>query len=79
MAQTVLGPVAPEALGPTSTHEHFLLDFTLVFNPPSGAGERFKAYEPVTMDNLGWVCYNPLRSYDNLVTTDEDVAVSEAM
>ena len=79
MAHTVLGPVAPETLGPTSTHEHFLLDFTLVFNPPSEAGEIFRAYEPVSMDNLGWVCYNPFRSYDNLVTTDEEVAVSEAM
>ena len=77
--QTVLGPIAPEDLGPTSTHEHFLLDFTWVFKPPSEAGERFKAYQPVTMENLGWVSYDPFRSYDNLLTVDEDVATSEAL
>jgi phosphotriesterase-related protein len=30
-AQTVLGPVAPEALGPTLMHEHILVDI----RPPS--------------------------------------------
>ena len=78
-AQTVLGEVLPEALGPTSPHEHFLLDFTFIFQPPSEASEFYKAYEPVTMQNLGRVCYNPLGNYDNLVTIDEDVAISEAM
>ena len=79
MAQTVLGPVAPEALGRTSTHEHFLLDFTLVFRPPEEAGERFRAYEPVTMKNLGWINYDPMRSYDNLITIDEEDAVEEGL
>lgn len=78
-AQTVLGPVDPESLGPTSTHEHLLLDFTLMFSPPTELSERHKAYEPVTMENLGRVRYNPFRSYDDLQTTDEDVAVSEAL
>ena len=78
-AQTVLGPVPPETLGKTSTHEHFLLDFTLRFKPPAEASQRYKAYEPVSMENLGWVRYNPLGNYDNLVATDEEVAISEAM
>lgn len=79
MVQTVLGPVAPEAVGPTSTHEHFLLDFTLVFKAPEEAGERFRAYEPVTMNNLGWVNYDPFRSYDNLLTIDEESAIEEGL
>ena len=78
-AQTVLGPVSPDSLGNTSTHEHFLLDFTLVFRPPSEASERHRAYEPVSMANLGWVNYDPFRSYNNLVTMDEGVAIEEAL
>ncbi len=79
MVHTVLGPVAPEDLGRTSTHEHFLLDFTLVFAPPTAAGEQFRAYEPVTMENLGWVNYDPMRSYDNLITIDENEAIQEGI
>ena len=79
LVQTVLGPVRPEELGPTLPHEHLLLDFSFIFKPPAEASERHKAYLPVTIENLGWVCYDPFRSYDNLLTTDEDVAVSEAL
>jgi len=78
IVQTVLGPISPLKLGPTSSHEHLLLDFSLVFKPPTKAGELKKAYEPVTMSNLGWVCYDPFRNYDNLITIDEDVAIKEA-
>ena len=76
---TVLGPVSPEDVGPTTTHEHLLIDFTCMFTPPTEASERFKAYEPVTMENLGWVGYNPFRNLDNLELLDEDVAASEAL
>ena len=78
LAQTVLGTVSPDDLGRTTTHEHLMLDFTLVFRPPAEASERHKAYEPVTMKNLGWVAYDPFRSYDNLLTIDEEVAIAEA-
>ena len=36
-AQTVLGTVHSKDLGPTSTHEHLLIDFTCMFTPPSVA------------------------------------------
>ena len=78
LVQTVLVPVRPEELGPTLPHEHLLLDFSFIFKPPAGASERHRAYLPVTIENLGWVCYEPFRSYDNLVTIDEDVAVRGA-
>ena len=77
--QTVLGAIAPEDLGPSSPHEHLLLDFTWVFKPPSDAEDESRAHQPVSMENLGWVNYDPFRSLDNLLTIDEDVAVSEAM
>ena len=80
MAQTVLGTVDPGELGPTSTHEHFLLDFAMIaFRPPAEASERFRAYEPVSMKNLGWVNYDPFRSRDNLVTMDEEVSIEEGL
>ena len=77
--QTVLGPISPEALGATSMHEHLVLDFTFMFQPPAEASERSKARQPVTMENLGWVRYDPFRSIDNLLTTDKETAISEAL
>ena len=76
--QTVLGEIDPDLIGFTSMHDHLLLDFTWVFKPPSEASERFKAFQPVSQDNLGWVNYDPFRNYDNLLTIDEEVAISEA-
>ena len=78
MAQTVLGPVAPEDLGMTDPHEHLLLDFSFAFKPPPEATEYHKAFEPVTETNLAWVVYDPFRNLDNLVTLDEEVSISEA-
>jgi len=79
LVQTVLGTVPPESLGLTSSHEHLLIDFALMFTPPSEASEKFKAYQPVTMENLGWVRYLPFRNFDNLQLLDEEVAISEAL
>ena len=80
LAQTVLGTVSPEALGPVMTHEHLLIDFLCMFSPPSEASMRGRAYEPVTnLENLGWVRYNWFSNHDNLLLTDEDTAIAEAM
>ncbi len=79
LVQTVLGPVPPGELGPTTTHEHLLIDFRCMFNPPEEASERFKAFAPVTMRNLGWVRYNPFRNLDNLEVLDEELAVFETL
>ena len=79
MVQTVLGPVSPETLGPTTAHEHLLLDFSVVFQEPESASERGLAFQPVDLDNLAWVRYDPFRSRDNLTLIDEDTTVEEAM
>jgi len=78
MAQTVTGPVRPEELGPTSTHEHLLIDFTCMFNPPAEASERFKAFQPLSLENLAWASYDPFRNLDNLLLLDEETAIHEA-
>lgn len=77
--QTVLGPVEPASLGPVSTHEHLLIDFTCMFKPPAEASVRHRAYQPITLENLGWVRYNYLSSLDNLLLVDEETAIAEAL
>lgn len=76
--QTVLGPVDPESLGPTLTHEHLLIDFTVVHRPPADPAEQPRAQEPVGLSNLGWVRFNWTGNADNLRLDDEQLAVEEA-
>ena len=75
--QTVLGPLSPENLGPTTTHEHILIDFSCMFHPPAEASERQMAYAPVTMENLGWIRYDPFGNLDNLQVLNEEEAIAE--
>ena len=77
LVQTVLGPVRPEALGPTLTHEHLLIDFLCMFDPPDDPDGRLKAFQPLTIENLGWIRYDPFRNRDNLLRLDEENAISE--
>ena len=58
-------------------HEHIIIDFTVVFQGAEEASQKHKAYEPITIKNLGWVRYDPFRSHENLQLTDEDTAVAE--
>lgn len=78
LIQTVLGPVAPAELGPTMTHEHLLIDFRCMFNPPTEATELRRAYAPVTMDLLGWIGRNWFDNLDNLMLDDEEATIAEA-
>ena len=72
-AQTVLGLVDPQSLGPTMTHEHLLIDFRVMFNPPADASVQHRSMEPITLENVGWVRYNHYSSLDNVMLMDEDV------
>ena len=78
LVQTVLGPVPPTELGPTMTHEHLLIDFRCMFNPPTEATELRRAYAPVTMDLLGWIGRNWFDNLDNLMLDDEEATIAEA-
>lgn len=75
--QTVLGPIAPEAMGITLPHEHLLIDFSVMFAEPTGAGDRGRAREPVSLDNLGWVRQHFNANLDNLRLLDEQTAADE--
>ena len=76
--QTVLGLIDPQDLGLTMTHEHLLIDFSVMFNPTPDVTTQRMAHAPVSMENLGWIrqyCYSNL---DNLLVLDEDTAIEEA-
>lgn len=77
--QTVTGIIKPLALGKTSTHEHIFIDFSCMFTKPAEASEQFKANQPLQMDNLGWIKYDPFRNIDNLELNNESVAVNEIL
>ena len=77
--QTVTGTIAPSELGKTSTHEHIFIDFSCMFTQPDEASEQFKANQPLRLDNLGWIKYDPFRNIDNLELNDESLAVDEIL
>ena len=70
--QTVLGPVAPELLGPTLMHEHVLCDLT----PPELAAQRLPAVE-IRLDNLFEIRHQWCSHAGHHVLNDRDLAVSE--
>jgi len=76
--QTVLGTIDPSQVGATTTHEHIIINFSMMLRPPPGNISREMCHEPVTMGNLGWIrqfCYSNL---DNLLVLDETTATEEA-
>jgi phosphotriesterase-related protein len=77
--QTVLGLIDAEALGVTLPHEHLLTDLSTYFVEPDEASQRKLAYEPVSIENLGWIKTHRMNNIDDLRLTDEEVAIEEAM
>ncbi len=77
--QTVLGTIAPTQMGITLPHEHLLIDFKVMFAEPASASDKGRAYEPVSLANLGWVRQNFNANLDNLRLTDEQVAADEIL
>jgi phosphotriesterase-related protein len=78
-AQTVLGPIAAEAMGITLPHEHLLIDFEVMFQEPGGGSERALSRQPVSLANLGWIRQHFSSNLDNLQLLDEKVARDEAL
>ena len=56
--QTVLGPIEPDRLGVTLTHEHLLIDLMCYFQMPAEASEREWVGAPIEMDRLGRLARN---------------------
>ena len=77
MIQTVLGPVASDRLGVTSTHEHLLADLSGLQKVPVEASRRAKFYAPVTMDLLGSINFGGQTNLDNSRLLDIETAIGE--
>lgn len=77
LVQTVLGPIHPSELGPTTTHEHLYIDFSFMYRPPQDSALDLSD-APITLENLGWVRHNHYSNHANLQLMDVDTAVSEA-
>jgi phosphotriesterase-related protein len=77
--QTVLGPIAPEQLGVTLTHEHLLIDLSFVRPVPEEALAREVYYAPLSMETLSQVRAQGMASMDDLRLLDVETAIAEAM
>jgi phosphotriesterase-related protein len=73
---TALGPIEADELGPTSMHEHVLVD-SRVWLEPSPEPNAPPMDAPVSLENVGFLRWNPHCLEDNLILDDPDVAVSE--
>jgi phosphotriesterase-related protein len=73
--RSVTGDVPPADLGITDIHEHILCDFSRNFEPDAAHPELRDAR--VTLQTLGLLTHNPLAIADNLVLSDEALAVEE--
>jgi len=75
----VLGPIEPDQLGITLTHEHVLIDLEAYFTVPEEASERWYIDQPITMDILGKVGKRWLASHDMQRLLDEKQALAEVL
>lgn len=71
---TVLGPIEPDQLGPTSIHEHLLSDLRLWAKEPKELPPEGIAMGPELRSYLAW---NALSLPENLVLHDAEVAAEE--
>ncbi|XP_010574505.1 phosphotriesterase-related protein isoform X2 [Haliaeetus albicilla] len=77
-AQTVLGPVEPDCLGYTLTHEHLTMNYSGCYCPPS-PGQEHLSDAPIEMKNLFWIKQNPYSHKENLLLYQETDAVKEEL
>ena len=73
---TVTGDITPEQAGTIITHEHLIVDVSLVYSAPSNL-EDYNGNEKISLENVGWVSYNWNNNKDNLILDDPDLAIEE--
>ena len=74
---TVLGPIEPDALGITLTHEHLLSDLRVWCEEPEDEAQKAFAHAPVEMATLGAIRREPFGNLDNCVLDDTSLAIEE--
>jgi phosphotriesterase-related protein len=78
-AQTVLGPIDPEQLGVTLTHEHLLIDLSVLYSPKDQASARDFFEKPVSLETVGRIRHYAVPNRDNTQLFDVPTAIEEAM
>ena len=74
---TVLGPIEPDALGITLTHEHLLSDLRVWCEEPEDEEQQAFMHAPVEMATLGAIRREPFGNLDNCVLDDTSLAIEE--
>ena len=78
VVMTVLGPIAPDELGMTITHEHLIVDLSPWFFTPEEASHRRDINRPVDMSMLTDLRRRPMSiTLDNMVLNDIHLAIEE--
>ena len=75
--QTVLGPIEPEELGVTMTHEHLLSSFEGVLDTPEEASRKAEHEAPIGMDLLGWFYHGQAENTQNFKLDDIPTIIAE--
>ena len=75
--QTVLGPIEPESLGVTMTHEHLLSTFEEVLASPEEASRRALYEAPLSMDLLGQFYHGQADNKSNFKLDDITPIIEE--
>lgn len=78
--ETVKGPLDPQLLGKTITHEHLLWDQACWWKgDPEELSLRGFVHQKVSMENRGQIYFNAHLHLDNIIQNDPDLAIEEAM
>ena len=75
--QTVLGPISPSELGPTTTHEHIYIDFSFMYRPAEDSPSQEKADADIALENFGWIRRNYYSNRANLQLMDLETSIKE--
>ena len=75
--QTVLGPIDPDQLGVTLTHEHLLIDLGTIMDPPANASALDFFHKPVTVEMLSEIRHYGRLNADNARLFDVQTAIEE--
>ena len=77
--QTVLGPIEPERLGVTLTHEHLLVDLTVAHGSPDSACGIDFYHKPASEETVGQIRHYAAQNADNAQLFDVSTAIDEVM
>ena len=77
--QTVLGPIGPERLGVTLTHEHLLVDLSVAHVSPDSASGKDFYHKPVSQETVGRIRHHAAQNADNALLSDIPTAIEEVV